>query len=175
MRVVGFIQAAENSRKRDHNNPPGGSAAQPPGAGARKQPKTWLLHYFTTVNAHYFATINATSAQRRAKLQAINQTEDDDMTDIDDARLEAVRSFREITTCYLNFAKEAGSPTVRGARLRLAAKFEREAAALEAASQSATSEPGASGCGGPPPSSKKCASTRTVIFHRQGSGYHVGP
>jgi len=56
------------------------------------------------------------------------------MADMDDARLEAVRSFREIATFYLNFAKEAGTPTVQGARLRLAAKFEKEAAALEAAS-----------------------------------------
>jgi hypothetical protein len=67
-------------------------------------------------------------------LQAINQTEDDDMTDMDDARFEAVLSFREIAACYLKFAIEAGNPTVRGARLRLAAKLEKEAAALEAAS-----------------------------------------
>ena len=56
------------------------------------------------------------------------------MTDMDDARLEAVLCFREIAACYSKFAKEAADPTVRGARLRLAAKLEKEAAALEAAS-----------------------------------------
>jgi hypothetical protein len=56
------------------------------------------------------------------------------MTDIDDARREAMLSFREIAACYLKFAKEGSDPTVWGARLQLAAKLEKEAAALEAAS-----------------------------------------
>jgi hypothetical protein len=52
--------------------------------------------------------------------------------DKDDARHEAVLSLREIAACYLKFAEEAGNPTVWEARLRLAAKLEKEAAALEA-------------------------------------------
>ena len=56
------------------------------------------------------------------------------MTDMDHARLEAVLSLREIAACYLKFAKEAGNRTVRGARLQLAGRLEKEAAALEAAS-----------------------------------------
>jgi len=58
------------------------------------------------------------------------------MTTIDthDARLEAALSLREIAGFYLKSGEEAGNPTVWGARLRLAAKLEKEAAALEAAS-----------------------------------------
>jgi hypothetical protein len=97
-----------------------------PGAGARKQRQTRILHYLTT--------INATSAQCRGKLHAINQTEDGDMTDMHDARREVALSLREIAACYLKFAKEAGNSTVWAGRLRLAAKLEKEAAALEAAS-----------------------------------------
>jgi hypothetical protein len=60
----------------------------------------------------------------------------DPMTTIDkdDARHEAALGLREIAACYLKFAGEAGNPTVCEARLRLAAKLEKEAAALEAAS-----------------------------------------
>jgi hypothetical protein len=50
------------------------------------------------------------------------------------ARHEAALSLREIAACYLKFAEEAGNPRVWEARLRLAAKLEKEAAALEAAS-----------------------------------------
>jgi hypothetical protein len=53
-------------------------------------------------------------------------------TDKDDARLEATLSLREIAACYRKFAEEAGNWTVSGARLRLATKLEKEAAALEA-------------------------------------------
>src|SRR6516164_10964543 len=70
LRVFGFIQAAENSRKRDHNNPPRGSAAQPRGRRPLTQLQTRLLHYFTT--------INATSHDATPNLQAINQREGDD-------------------------------------------------------------------------------------------------
>jgi hypothetical protein len=56
------------------------------------------------------------------------------MTDMDYARLGAALSLREIAAFYLNSAKEAGNPTVWGAHLRLAAKLEKEAAALEAVS-----------------------------------------
>jgi hypothetical protein len=60
----------------------------------------------------------------------------DPMTTIDkdDARLEAALSLREIAACYRKFAEEAGNPTVREARLRPAAKFEKAAAAVEAPS-----------------------------------------
>jgi hypothetical protein len=60
----------------------------------------------------------------------------DPMTTIDkdDARHEAVLSLRKIAASCLKFAGEAGNPTVLEARLRLAAKLEKEAAALEAAS-----------------------------------------
>jgi hypothetical protein len=54
--------------------------------------------------------------------------------DKDDARLEAALSLRGVAACYRKFAEEAGNPTIWEARLRLAAKFDREAAALEAAS-----------------------------------------
>jgi DNA-binding transcriptional LysR family regulator len=54
------------------------------------------------------------------------------MTTIDDdARLEASLSLREIAGSYLKSAEEAGNPTVWEARLRLAAKLEKEAAALK--------------------------------------------
>ena len=56
------------------------------------------------------------------------------MIDKDDANLEAALSLREIAACYRKSAEEAGKPTVWGARLRLAVRFEKEAAALEAAS-----------------------------------------
>ena len=56
------------------------------------------------------------------------------MTNMDDARREAVLSLRKLAACYLRFAKEAGDPMVWGARQRLWAKLEKEAAALEAAS-----------------------------------------
>ena len=56
--------------------------------------------------------------------------------DTDDGRLEAALSLREIAGNYLKPAEEAGNPTVWEARLRLAAKLEKEAAALEAASNS---------------------------------------
>jgi len=52
-------------------------------------------------------------------------------TDTDDARLEAALSLREIASSYLKSAEEAGNPTVWEARLRLAAKLEKEAAALK--------------------------------------------
>jgi hypothetical protein len=51
--------------------------------------------------------------------------------DKDGARLEAALSLREIAACYRKFAEEADDPTVSEARLRLAAKLESEAAALE--------------------------------------------
>jgi hypothetical protein len=51
--------------------------------------------------------------------------------DKDGARLEAVLSLREIGAYYRKFAEEADDPTVSEARLRLAAKLEREATALE--------------------------------------------
>ena len=54
--------------------------------------------------------------------------------DKDDARLAAALSLRDIAACYLKFAEEAGNPTVLEAHLRLVAKCENEAAALEAAS-----------------------------------------
>jgi len=56
--------------------------------------------------------------------------------DTDYARLEAALSLREIAGYYLKSAEEAGNPTVWEARLRRAAKLEKEAAALEAASNS---------------------------------------
>jgi hypothetical protein len=55
-------------------------------------------------------------------------------TDEDDARLEAALSLREIAACYRKFAEEIGNPTLWEARQRLAAKLEKEAAVLEAAS-----------------------------------------
>jgi hypothetical protein len=58
----------------------------------------------------------------------------DHMTDMDGAKLGAALSLRKIAGCYLKFAKEASNPTIWGARLRLAAKLEKEAAALDAAS-----------------------------------------
>ena len=51
--------------------------------------------------------------------------------DTDYARLEAALSLREIAGYYLKSAEEAGNPTVWEARLRLAAKLEKEAAALK--------------------------------------------
>jgi len=54
--------------------------------------------------------------------------------DKDDARLEAALCLRSIAACYRKFADEAGDPTIWESRLRLAAKFDREAAALAAAS-----------------------------------------
>jgi hypothetical protein len=54
--------------------------------------------------------------------------------DKDEARLEAALSLRGIAACYQKFAEESGNPTMWEARLRLAAKLEKEAAALEAAS-----------------------------------------
>jgi hypothetical protein len=68
------------------------------------------------------------------KLCSVGDVRRDHMTDMDDARLEAALSLRKIVGCYLKFAKEAGNPTIWGARLQLAAKLEKEAAALEAAS-----------------------------------------
>ena len=56
--------------------------------------------------------------------------------DTDYARLEAALSLREIAGYYVKSAEEAGNPTVWEARLRLAAKLEKEGAALEAASNS---------------------------------------
>jgi len=54
--------------------------------------------------------------------------------DRDDARLEAALCLRRIAACYRKFAEEAGNSTIWESRLRLAAKFDREAAALAAAS-----------------------------------------
>ena len=54
--------------------------------------------------------------------------------DKDDALLAAALSLREIAACYRKIAEETGNAKVWEARLRLAAKFEKEAAALEAAS-----------------------------------------
>ena len=54
--------------------------------------------------------------------------------DKDDAMLAAALSLREIAACYRKIAGEAGNATVWEARLRLAGKCEKEAAALEAAS-----------------------------------------
>jgi DNA-binding transcriptional LysR family regulator len=51
--------------------------------------------------------------------------------DTDDARLEVLLSLREIAGSYLKSAEEAGNPTVWEARLWLAAKLEKEAAALK--------------------------------------------
>jgi hypothetical protein len=51
--------------------------------------------------------------------------------DADDARLEAALSLREIAGGYLKSAEEADNPTIWEARLWLAAKLEKEAAALK--------------------------------------------
>jgi hypothetical protein len=56
------------------------------------------------------------------------------MIDKDDAKLEASLSLRKIAACYRNSAEQADNPTLWEARLWLAAKLEKEAAALEAAS-----------------------------------------
>jgi hypothetical protein len=70
------------------------------------------------------------------KLSSMGDLRGDSMTTIDkdDARHEAALSLREIAACYLKSPEEAGNPTVWKARLRLVAKLEKEAAALEAAS-----------------------------------------
>jgi hypothetical protein len=68
----------------------------------------------------------------RAKLSSVGDLRRDPTTDMDDARLEAALSLREIAGCHLKFAKEASNPTIWRARLRLAAKLEKEAAALDA-------------------------------------------
>jgi hypothetical protein len=67
------------------------------------------------------------------KLSSVGELRGDPMTTIDkdDTRLAAVLSLREIAACYRKFAEEGGNPTVWEARLRLAAKLEKEAAALE--------------------------------------------
>ena len=54
--------------------------------------------------------------------------------DKDDARFAAALSLRDIAASYRKFAEEAGNPTVLEAHLRLVAKCEKEAAALDAAS-----------------------------------------
>jgi hypothetical protein len=54
--------------------------------------------------------------------------------DRDDARLEAALCLRRIAAGYRKFAEEAGNTTIWESRLRVAAKFDREAAALAAAS-----------------------------------------
>jgi hypothetical protein len=71
------------------------------------------------------------------KLSSMGGRRGDPMTAIDkvDANLEAALSLREIAACYLKFAEDAGNQTVWEARLRLAAKLGKEAAALEAASK----------------------------------------
>ena len=63
------------------------------------------------------------------KFSSVGHLRGDAMTTIDrdDGRLEATLSLREIAACYRKFA-------MWEARLRLAAKLEKEAAALEAAS-----------------------------------------
>jgi len=53
--------------------------------------------------------------------------------DKDDARLEAALSLREIAACYRKFAERSGNLAAWQARLRLAAKLDTEAAALESA------------------------------------------
>ena len=58
--------------------------------------------------------------------------------DTDYARIEAALSLREIAGYYLKSAEEAGNPTVWEARLRLAAKLEKEAAAIAAAIKAAS-------------------------------------
>jgi len=70
------------------------------------------------------------------KFSSVGHLRGDAMTTIDrdDGRLEATLSLREIAACYRKFAEEAGNLTMWEARLRLAAKLEKEAAALEAAS-----------------------------------------
>jgi hypothetical protein len=54
--------------------------------------------------------------------------------DRDDAKFEAALCLRSIAAGYRKFAEEAGNSTIWESRLRLAAKFDREAAALAAAS-----------------------------------------
>ena len=54
--------------------------------------------------------------------------------DKDDARLAAALSLRDIAARLRKFAEEAGNPAVLEAHLRLLAKCDKEAAALEAAS-----------------------------------------
>ena len=54
--------------------------------------------------------------------------------DKDDARPAAALSLRDVAARLRKFAEEAGNPTVLEAHLRLVAKCENEAAALEATS-----------------------------------------
>ena len=55
-------------------------------------------------------------------------------TDKDDVRLAATLNFARLCRLLRKFAEEAGNPTVLEAHLRLVAKYDKEAAALEAAS-----------------------------------------
>jgi hypothetical protein len=68
------------------------------------------------------------------KLSSLHLRRDPMITIDEDARLEAALSLREIAAFYRKFAEEIGNPTVWEARQRLAAKLEKEAAVLEAAS-----------------------------------------
>jgi hypothetical protein len=111
------------------------------------------------------------------KFSSVDDLRRDPMTTIDknNARFAAALSLHDIAAHLRKFAEEAGNPAVLDAHLRLLAKYDKEAAALfEGSIQLAAVNRGASGCGGPPPSFKKCASTRTVIFRRQGRSCHVG-
>jgi hypothetical protein len=69
------------------------------------------------------------------KLASVGDLRRDPMTTIDpDARLAAALSFARHCRLLRKFAEEAGNPMVLEAHLRFVAKCDKEAAALEAAS-----------------------------------------